>query len=222
MITNHPNAITLTSRFYRHRRRWFPFFLVIGFVMVIEGCAAIIGQKWSENYARQPGAQSPTPAVIDGDLKTAAPLRLKIQPQKMYGYPPAEIEISLPESKVIRRIVVHSNELKDFQLWAYDAETDQWKLIRQVNGGGESKIEIRTDVQTQRIKLKVNTIAILGGRNVVEKTLKGSSEIAEGETLLERFRALVQKAQLLNELNQIEAKLPHVREIELYGYDESK
>jgi hypothetical protein len=221
-MKNRPNTTTLASRFYRHRRRWFPFLGVIGFVMAIEGCAAIIGQKWSENYARQPGAQSPTPAVIDGDLKTAAPLRLKIQPQKMYGYPPAETEISLPESKVIRRIVVHSNELKDFQLWAYEAETDQWKLIRQVKGGGESKIEIRTNVQTQRIKLKVNTIAILGGRNVVEKTLKGSSEIAEGATLLERFRALVQKAQLLNELNQIEAKLPHVREIELYGYDESK
>lgn len=80
--------------------------------------------------------------------------------------------------------------------------------------------EIQTHVQTQRIKLKVNTIAILGGRNVVEQILKGDSGVAEGKTFVERLSLLVGKAKLLGELNRIEAKLPHVREVELYGYKE--
>ncbi|MCZ6675826.1 MAG: hypothetical protein O7E52_01120 [Candidatus Poribacteria bacterium] len=187
--------------------------------MEMAGCAAIIGQRWSENYARQPATRSTTPAVIDGDLTTDAPLMLNIHPEKTYTNPSAETEITLPKPKVIRRIVVHSNELKDFQLWAYDAETNQWQFIRQVKGGGKSKIEVPVNVQTQRIKLKVNTIAILGGRNVLEQAFKGNSKIAEGTTLLERFRSVVQKAKLLGELNQIEAKLPRVREIELFGYE---
>jgi hypothetical protein len=60
----------------------------------------------------------------------------------------------------------------------------------------------------------------LGGRNVVEQTLKGDSKIAEGKTFVERFSSLVGKAKLLSELNRIEAKLPRVREVELYGYEE--
>ena len=110
--------------------------------------------------------------------------------------------------------------MKDFQLWAYEAETDAWKLIHQIKGGGKSRIEIQTHVQTQRIKLKVNTIAILGGRNVVEQILKGDSGVAEGKTFVERLSSLVGKAKLLGQLNRIEAKLPHVREVELYGHEE--
>ena len=220
-MADRPNA-TRAFSFYHYLRCAFQQLLVIASMMMMGSCATVIGQKWSENYARQPGTQSTTPAVIDGDLNTAAPILLKIHPQKTYGYPPAETEISLPESKVIRRIVVHSNELKDFQLWAYDAETDGWKLIQQVKGGGKSRIEVRTDVQTQRIKLKVNTIAIVGARNVLEQTLKGRSDIVEGTTLRERLNSLAQKAKLLNELDRIEVKLPHVREIELYGYAAEK
>jgi len=208
--------MTHISPFHSHLQR----VLVIGLLVTVGGCAAVIEQKWSENYALQPGTRSTMPAVIDGDLNTSAPLLLKIHPQKTYGYPPAETEISLPEPKVIRRIVVHSSELKDFQLWAYEAETDAWKLIHQIKGGGKSRIEIQTHVQTQCIKLKVNTIAILGGRNVVEQILKGDSGVAEGKTFVERLSSLVGKAKLLGQLNRIEAKLPHVREVELYGHEE--
>ena len=105
-MADRPNA-TRAFSFYHYLRCAFQQLLVIASMMMMGSCATVIGQKWSENYARQPGTQSTTPAVIDGDLNTAAPILLKIHPQKTYGYPPAETEISLPESKVIRRIVVH-------------------------------------------------------------------------------------------------------------------
>ena len=109
-------------------------FLAFSFVSLY-GCTAglIADQTWSENYALMEGVQANDPAIVDGDLKTIG--------QSQYVEASADIiqshhassesVILLPVSKSIHRVVVHSSNLKAFDIWVADNQ-GRWERIKEM------------------------------------------------------------------------------------------
>ena len=198
--------------------------MIWGILMVIwGGCTSMLEQQWSQNLSQE--ATAITPAMIDGDLQTQSLLPLKVTDlHKLSGYPSAETVIQLASVQDIRRIVVHSDDLNDFQLWIFDHQEEEWRVITQVKHRPPTSV-VEVKVRTTQIKLKVNTIAVLGARSVVEKALKnepiqgGQSGAKTAGTLVDRLKKL---GQSVEDLNQIQPKLPSIREIEIYGLKQSQ
>merc|ERR1711964_589467 len=84
------------------------------------GCSTIISkQEWSENYALADSVKSTSPEMIDGNLKTLGTTAFPASAQNVYGASPAsEVVITLPKKKKIRRIVIHWENLKTFDVFA--------------------------------------------------------------------------------------------------------
>ena len=194
--------------------------LCIGlFFLYLTGCRLILEQEWGPNLAQE--ATSLEPNLTDGNLgtKAAIPLRLT-NLHKLSGYPPAEIIIQLKSAKEIRRIIVHSQDLKDFQVWAYNQAERDWQPIALVKSHQPPSSTIKVKAKTDRIKIKVNNIPILGVRAVVEKFLNNqpviggqSSDISE-RGLINRLKILGQN---LDRINDLQPHLPTINEIEIYG-----
>ena len=183
----------------------------------------MLEQQWNQNLSQE--ATAITPAMIDGDLQTQSLLPLKVTDlHKLSGYPSAETVIQLASVQDIHRIVVHSDDLNDFQLWIFDHQEEEWRVITQVKHRPPTSV-VEVKVRTTQIKLKVNTIAVLGARSVVEKALKnepiqgGQSGAKTAGTLVDRLKQL---GQSVADLNQIQPKLPSIREIEIYGLKQSQ
>ena len=199
--------------------------MVWGILMVIwVGCTSILEQQWSKNLAQE--ATTTTPAMIDGDLQTQSLLPLKVTDlHKLSGYPSAETVIQLSSVQDIHRIIVHSDDLNDFQLWIFDHQEEEWRVVAQVKSHRPPTSIVEVKARTNQIKLKVNTIAVLGARSVVEKVLKnepiqgGQSGAKTAGILVDRLKKL---GQIVADLNQIQPKLPSIREIEIYGLKQSQ
>ena len=123
------------------------------------GCAALFSvQEWSENYALMEGAQSTTPQAIDGNLNTIGEA---IFPASVAAMSPAsEVIITLPEKKSIRRIVVHTSNVMEFDIYATkdSLATDRnWDLIKEVKKVQISPIQVSVLVPypTNRIRIRV-------------------------------------------------------------------
>ncbi|MCG9129466.1 hypothetical protein JT359_17900, partial [Candidatus Poribacteria bacterium] len=98
------------------------------------GCGALFSvQEWSENYALMDGVQSTTPQAIDGNINTIGDA---IFPGEAVGMsPPSEIVITLPEKKKIRRIVVRSDNVVEFDVFvSKDSHTTDrnWTLVKEI------------------------------------------------------------------------------------------
>ena len=153
-------------------------------------------QEWSENYALADGVRCTSPEMIDGDVNTVGEAAFPegVRGRTVYGaFPNAEVEITLPEKKSIRKIVIRSDDLKSFDVLA-SAGRDDWKLITEFDNNKETDITIRTSVVTDRIKIRARGKASFDGtkRSVVQGALMTtrSASIAE----------------------------PEIREVELYGF----
>jgi hypothetical protein len=154
-------------------------------------------QEWSENYALADNAKCTSPEMIDGDVNTAGKT---VFPEKVYGrtvygaFPSAEAEITLPEKKSIRKIVVYSEDLTTFEVLASVGGREDWKLIEEFEKNTEKVIVIRTSVVTDKIKLRVRAKSSFEGteRGVIDGrvTVLRTSKVAE----------------------------PEIQEIELYGF----
>ena len=199
--------------------------MVWGILMVIwVGCTSILEQQWSKNLAQE--ATTTTPAMIDGDLQTQSLLPLKVTDlHKPSGYPSAETVIELSSVQDIHRIIVHSDDPNDFQLWIFDHQEEEWRVVAQVKSHRPPTSIVEVKARTNQIKLKVNTIAVLGARSVVEKVLKnepiqgGQSGARTAGILVDQLKKL---GQSVADLNQIQPKLPSIREIEIYGLKQSQ
>ena len=94
-------------------------------------------QEWSDNYALMEGTLSTNPEMIDGDHKTIGESRSSSGPGRLYGSSNAtEVVVTLPEKKLIRKIVIHSNNIKKFAIYAdrggtLHSDTD-WQLVKEV------------------------------------------------------------------------------------------
>lgn len=112
------------------------------------GCSVLFSeQEWSENYALLDGTYSTNAQMIDGDINTVGETSSpngsgsRLLPSQSH-----EVVITLPEKKIIRRIVIHSDNIKKFNLYADKggsalSDTD-WKLVKEVKSVGSSPIVV--------------------------------------------------------------------------------
>lgn len=163
------------------------------------GCSVLFSeQEWSENYAFMEGTQASSPQTIDGKLNTIGEARFPNQVARMS--PASEVIITLPEKKLIRRIVVHSDNLIEFDIHAdrgsLTTERD-WHLVKKVKSMKSSpmQISVLTPFPTDRIRLRV---------------LKTKDDALEARA----FGARMPGWQRLSNRRAV----GKIREIELYGY----
>jgi hypothetical protein len=128
---------------------------------VIVGCAALFSkQEWSENYTQLEGVRATNPAMIDGNVRTSGET---VFPESVYvaASPPSEAIITLPEKKLIRRMVVYSDNLKTFDVFAdkggIGLQQTDWQLIKEVKSASKSPISLMLPLsfKTDQIRIRV-------------------------------------------------------------------
>ena len=137
-------------------------FSLICLSIVMSGCSALFSeQEWSENYALEEGVRASSPQMIDGKLNTIGETTFPQGSENVVGANAAsEVVITLPEKKVIRRIVVHSDNLTEFDIHAdkgsIAVEAD-WQLIKDVKSVKTNPIQISLLIPfpTDRVRLRV-------------------------------------------------------------------
>lgn len=163
------------------------------------GCSAIFSeQEWSENYALMEGVQSTTPQAIDGKVSTIGEA---VFPAEVAAMSPAsEVVITLPEKKLIRRIVVHSDNLLEFDIHMDKGSLTSnrdWALVKEVKSvkSNPMQLSILAPFPTNRIRLRV-----LETKDDALKTREFRSRMPGYRRVSNRRAA------------------GKIREIELYGY----
>jgi len=138
--------------------------LCFGLVLVgLIGCGSPIfqelfqEQEWSENYALADGVRCTSPEMIDGDVSTAG---ITVFPEGVSGrtvrgaYPNAEAEVTLPEKKNIRKIVIRSEKLDSFKVMACIGQEGDWETIQEFDNNKETEIVVRASVFTDKIIIR--------------------------------------------------------------------
>ena len=183
--------------------RFTALFILTCFSIVMIGCSALFSeQEWSDNYALMEGVQSTSPQMIDGKLNTVGETTFPASTEGFMGANAAsQVVITLPEKKVVRRIVIHSDNLSAFDIYAdkgsIAVEAD-WQLIKDVKSVKQSpfKVSLLIPFPTNRIRLRV-----LGTKD---------------DALLNRQQRARSAGRGWNTGNRRAAA--KIREIELYGY----
>ena len=185
--------------------------LLFGLTCLYSGCS--LGQQWSENYAIQPGVTASDPALIDGKPETVGQSQRKksaaIQTADLNV--PSEAIIHLPEKRSIYRIVIHSTNLEDFEVQAFDS-LGEWEKIYDQRTNKDRIIDIRLNkvVTTTGIKLLVRrTTDDAAQRRENLKLKRENVETPDGGRRRGRY---------LHHLTGPTTALAKIAEIELYGY----
>lgn len=143
-----------------------PFLLLLFCVCLFTiGCSALFSeQEWSENYALLDGTQATSLQMIDGDMNTVGVTNSSNGSASRTGSKSSpEVVITLPEKKVIRRIVIHSENIKKYNLYADKggsalSESD-WQLIKEEKSvkstQGKIIIPILYSYPTNKVRLVV-------------------------------------------------------------------
>lgn len=123
--------------------------VILFFVIVFSaGCHVLLSeQEWSENYTQLDGAMATSPLMIDGKLETVGETQPFSGPQGIYRRNSgSEVIITLPEKKTIRKIVIHSDNVKKFNLYADKGGTalsdTDWQLIKELKSVKSYPLEV--------------------------------------------------------------------------------
>jgi hypothetical protein len=185
--------------------------LLLGLTCLYSGC--VLGQQWSENYALETGVTASDPAFIDDKLETVG----QSQRKKSSGSAltdlniPSEAIIHLPEKRSIYRIVIHSTNLEEFEVHAFDS-LGEWKKIYDRRTNKDRVIDIRLNkvVTTTGIKL------------VVRRTTDDAAQRRENLQLrrenVETPDGGRRRGRYLYHLKGPTTALAKIAEIELFGY----
>lgn len=186
-------------------------FLLLGLACLYYGCN--LGQQWSENYTLLPGVTASDPAIIDGKTETIG------QSQRKKGSGsvvtdldiPSEAIVYLPEKKSVYRIVIHSTNLEEFELMAFNSR-GEWDKIYDKRSNKDPIIDIRLNkmVTTTGIKLVVHrTTEDAARRRQNVQIRRENVEITEGQVRRGRYRY---------HITGPTTALAKIAEVELYGY----
>lgn len=185
--------------------------LLLGLMCLCYGCS--LGQEWSENYALLPGVTASDPSFIDGKSETIG----ESQRKKGSGSAgtdidiPSEAIVYLPVKKSLYRIVIHSTNLQEFELMAFNTR-GEWDKIYDQRSNKEPVIDIRLNkaVTTTGIKLVVHrTTEDAARRRENVQVRRENVEIKEGQVRRGRYRYYITGPT---------TALAKISEIELYGY----
>ena len=131
-------------------------------VVLTTGCHVLLSeQEWSENYTQLDGTTATSPQMIDGNLNTVGETQPFTGPQYIYRGGGSEVIITFPEKKSIRKIVIHSDNIKKFNLYADKGGTalnnTDWQLIKEVKGIKSYPLEVSIlyAFPTDRLRLVV-------------------------------------------------------------------
>ena len=93
-------------------------------VLLFERDLSFLGeQEWSDNYALMEGTLSTNPEMIDGNKSTVGETRPSTGPGALYGSSNAtEVIVTLPKKKLIRKIVIHSENIRSLSFMLTKAE----------------------------------------------------------------------------------------------------
>lgn len=178
------------------------FFSLLCISVVLIGCAALFSvQEWSDNYSLMEGTQSTTPQAIDGNLNTIGEA---VFPGNVVGMSPAsEVVITLPEKKNIRRIVVYSDNVIEFDVFVSkdSISTDRnWTLVKEIKNARSNPITVSvlTPHPTDRVRLRV---------------IKTSDDAAKSREFTSRNPGFIRASN--------RRSVGKFQEIELYGYKTS-
>ena len=132
--------------------------------LLVGGCSsklsALLSESWSENYALAvDDAKASHPELNDGDVKTWGITR---PPDRTYT-------ITLPERKIIHRIVIYSGNVVTYKLSCWDADADRWELVGAIGSTDRRqrvysdkyllnipRFDHRMNFETDRIRLSVD------------------------------------------------------------------
>ena len=185
--------------------------LLLGLMCLCYGCS--LGQEWSENYALLPGVTASDPSFIDGKSETIG----ESQRKKGSGSAgtdidiPSEAIVYLPVKKSLYRIVIHSTNLQEFELMAFNTR-GEWDKIYDERSNKEPVIDIRLNkaVTTTGIKLIVHRTSEDAARRRENVQIRRENvEIKEGQ---------VRRGRLYRVVTGPTTALAKISEIELYGY----
>lgn len=131
------------------------------FSLIMTGCTALFTQEWSENYALLEGTHSTNSEMIDGDISTVGKTKPTNFANSQSKNALPEVVITLPEKKIIRKVVIHSDNIKKFNLYADKGGSPitgtDWKLVKEEQNAKSGKIivPIFSSFPTDRIRLVV-------------------------------------------------------------------
>ena len=138
--------------------------LLFCFCVLTAGCSALLSQQeWSENYVLLDGVHSTNTQMTDGDLNTVGITDTSDISRTRVGTPSSspEVVITLPEKKVIRRIVIHSDNIKKFNIYADKggsalSKTD-WQLIKEEESvsSGPIVVPVLHTFPTDKVRLVI-------------------------------------------------------------------
>ena len=122
------------------------------------GCAIIAKQEWSENYASITGVRATNARMIDGNTRTFGETAFREGSQDNFGpAPTSQAIVMLPERKVIRRVVIHSDNLKKFTVSA-DKGSEDWEVIKEVNNVTSNPIDLSVNAPFPTDKIRVRVL----------------------------------------------------------------
>ena len=191
---------------------WVCKYILLGLICCCWGCN--LGQKWSENYALLPGTTASDPAFIDDNSKTIG----QSQRKKGSGSAgtdiniPSEAIVYLPEKRSIYRIVIHSTNLEEFELHAFNSR-GEWDKIYDRRSNSDPIIDIRFSkaVLTSGIKVVVRRTTEDAARRRANVQLRRENvQTPDGNIRRGRYRYFITGPT---------TALADIAEIELYGYD---
>lgn len=185
--------------------------LLLGLMCLYYGC--VIGQKWSQNYTRLPGVTASDPAFIDNNLETIG----QSQRKKGSGSAitdleiPSEAIIHLPEKKSVYRIVIHSTNLEEFEVQAFNSR-GEWEKIYDQRTNKDRVIDIRLNkvVTTSGIKVVV--------RRTTEDAARRRENLQLRRENVETSDGRRRRGRYVYHLKGPTTALAKIAEIELYGY----
>ncbi len=179
------------------------FFTLICFSTIIVGCGVLtLKQELSENYSLLEGTMSTSPQMIDGNINTIGETTFPTGTNTTAGSNPAsEVIITLPEKKLIRKVVVYTDNLKTFDIFVDQGgliNNTDWKLIKEVKSVRTSPVEIPVlfSFPTNRIRLRVLSTSDDANLSRTQRARSGGSQMS----------------------GQNRRAVGKIREIELFGY----
>lgn len=189
-------------------------------ILLVAGCHILIAeQEWSDNYALLEGTLSTNPEMIDGDIKTVGETRSSTGPGRLYGSSNAtEVIVTLPEKKLIRKIVIHSDNINKFAIYAdrggtLHSDTD-WQLVKEVKMVKSLPVVVpyMDTIPTARFR-----IVVLDTKD--DATLARQAK-ADFITEMDRFDREQENYRYNERVNRVyRTRYPaRISEIEFYGY----
>ena len=125
--------------------------------LALLGCGIVAEQEWSQNYASVAGVSATNAKMIDGNIRTFGETAFREGSQDTFGISPtSQAVVMLPESKVIRRVVIHSDNLKKFTVYL-DKGSEDWRVVKEVNNVTSNPIDLLVNAPfpTDKVRIRV-------------------------------------------------------------------